>query len=124
MKFALGTGVLGALILAQACGSTDPKRRSEPPDAGGASGGELAGVPAAGGTSGGDGAVAAGAPAGGVAGAAEGGAGAGATTEGGSASDGGTPGDGGASGVTCERAATCSGDLSALGTGDFSVAFS
>lgn len=125
MKFALGAGVLGALILSQACGSSDPKKRSEPTDEGGAAGArpveELAGAPAAGGMGGDGGSVAAGAPAGGVAG--EGEARAGAPADGGNVSEGGTPGEGGASGVTCERAPTCTGDLSGLGTADFSVAF-
>jgi hypothetical protein len=104
MKFALGAGVLGALILSQACGSSDPKKRSEPTDEGGAAGArpveELAGAPAAGGMGGDGGSVAAGAPAGGVAGEGE-----------------------ARAGVSCERAPTCTGDLSGLGTADFSVAF-
>jgi hypothetical protein len=40
--------------------------------------------------------------------------------EGGTSAEGGA---GGADSVSCELAATCTGDLSALGTGDFSIAF-
>lgn len=141
VKSVLLAGVLGIATFAlfQACGSKDDKLRVEPTEGG--AGGERA-IGMEGGV-GGDratgtesGAPSAGSPMsvgeGGVTAAGgDGSAPAGAGTEGGAAgrpTDAGGSGQGGEGGalaeVSCERATTCSNDLSGLGSEDFSIAFS
>ncbi|MDF3067291.1 MAG: hypothetical protein K0R38_2892 [Polyangiaceae bacterium] len=127
VQFALGLAA-AVIPLFVACGSKDDRRKLEPTDGG--AGGEptmfagggtpSAGVPAMGAGEGGM-------PVAGGAAPAPGGSG-GSSGEGGVSAEGGVSGEGGAGGavaeISCERATTCSNDLSGLGLEDFSIAFS
>jgi hypothetical protein len=148
--FGIGLLSLAVVVSSQACGSSDEKtqRPGNHRPEGGAAGASLdaAGAPDGASMAGTAGALGeGGAPGAGTAGT-TGTGGAGAGTTGGSGGEGGTEppgsgnagegaeggfggvsGEGGAAGageeVTCEVAASCSQDLSAVGTGDFSIAF-
>ncbi|RYZ02595.1 MAG: hypothetical protein EOO73_31095 [Myxococcales bacterium] len=145
MKSVAWLSVLGlaGFTVFQACGSKDDKRKTESEEGGAAGQGHMAGgAPTAPGAAGSAGAAGESAVSDGVAGegghegvAGQGGAAASAGSAnasgeagagaGGAEGGAGGGGDGGATTeVSCERATTCTNDLSGLGLADFSIAFS